>query len=110
MWSVYYGDGTVVTDRDCDPFWVPTTNVQIIWCEVSGVFSGILYSRDPSYCDCYWWDGQCWRTGDDAGLWQYLFTPGPQRIIYGATIADAEFQAIRDRAVLDRQRWRDGHS
>lgn len=100
MWRIYYGDGAVVSDADSDPYWVPPLNVQVVWVEVPQ-FSGLLFGAD-----CYWWCDGFWRVGDDAGLWQYLFRPGPQRIIYGTTIADSEFQVIRDRAVAERQDWR----
>jgi hypothetical protein len=99
VWRIYYGDGSVYSDQDGLSFDAPTTNVQVIWCELPGC-SGLLHKRDY-----YWWDQDCWWAGDEAGLWQYRFKPGPKRELYGTTIATVDYDAILKQAINDRQAW-----
>lgn len=51
----------------------------------------------------YWWlhESDTWQSGDIFGLWDYLIEPGPKRVLFGRTIANAEFRRIFDRAMND---------
>jgi hypothetical protein len=95
-WRIYYGDGTHYDGPD--PYTAPTRNVQVI------LTANPDHGWDVCRYDDYYWhlpDLDSWGGGDKFGLFDYLIEPGPKRVLFGRTIANADFQAIFARACAD---------
>lgn len=82
-WAIYYGDGSVYTDRDGSPFDAPGGNVQVImqqqdngrWTPLSGADSNVPV-------DCYRWNGEAWTACQYMDLPQYFLAHrGPQKVL-----------------------------
>lgn len=96
-WAIFYGDGTVFTSEDGEPFYAPSSNVQVV------VQDGGLQSAKTAY---YWKPEVGWCGCDEFGMhdyWQQYV--GPKAVIFGRTIRNEDFWATMKRA----QCWRDEH-
>jgi len=94
-WRIYYGDGSVFGG---DPYAAPTRNVQIV--VVADPEHGWTLLNQHDY---YWYMPvlDTWRSGDLFGLFDYLLTDGPKRVLFGRTLTRAEFQAVYMRACAE---------
>lgn len=97
-WRVYYGDGTAFSDEDGDPGLAPAQNVQAV-----AVVDDVVGRFIHSHWDYYWYDVEAdrWRGGDQFGMWDYLTRPGWKRVLFGRTLATADFDAVMRRAIED---------
>ena len=68
-WRVYYGDGSIFSDKDGDPKDAPSLNVQAITCEPDGI----------------------WNGGDIFGLFDYLHRPGMKRVLFGRAVTNKQY-------------------
>lgn len=95
-WIIYYGDGSKVYDKDCNPEDVPRRDIQVITVEDEDV--GQAFVRNSDY---YWWDYKmnCWSGGDIFGLFDYLIEPGVKIVLFGRTITNDEYREILSRAM-----------
>jgi hypothetical protein len=80
-WRIYYGDGSLYSDGDGSPFDAPGRDVQAIAVEDAQVGRTIHSRRD-----FYWWSSIGWWGGDLFGLYDYLLTPGPRKVIFGRSL------------------------
>lgn len=89
QWRVYYTGGATFSDGDGAPFDAPAVGVQVIVQKEPEIGRYLLAQRD-----FYWWDAerQFWFGGDQAGFYQYLFQPGPKKVLFGAFVSNAEYQ------------------
>lgn len=72
IWKIYYGDGSVFSNKDGLPENAPALNVQAVTCSP-----------------------EVWMGGDIFGLFDYLSQPGKKIVKFGRMVTNAEF----DRAV-----------
>lgn len=91
-YRIYYDDGSTFTG---DPFYAPTTGVQVIAIEFDNDKGFALMHSKDAY---YYRDGE-WYGCDQAGLWDYLLQhKGPKAILLGRTMRNDAFWAIVERA------------
>lgn len=88
-WMIFYDDGTTYSDVDGSPFDAPSRGVQIICHECPDV-GRTLNGKE----DYYWWNGTRWFGGDQFGLFDYLISNGPKKVIFGRVIDNESFQKI----------------
>lgn len=103
MWRIYYGDGTVFSDQDGDPWAAPRQNVQVIvqvdartgWRWISG--------KDYFFFDV---ERGGWRETDE---WRDpLISTRHPVILFGRWMADEEWAALFARVkreLGDKQGW-----
>lgn len=88
-WIIFYDDGTTYCDGDGSPFDAPARGVQIIATENSEV-GRVINGKE----DLYWWNGERWLGGDNFGLYDYLLSNGPKKVIFGRVLDNEAFQKI----------------
>lgn len=107
QWKIFYGDGSTFTDSEGSAYDAPSRNVQLV--VAADLEHGWSILRQ---FDFYWWDADCWRGGDQFGLWDYLCLPGPKKVIFGRTINHQSYMDVFERALNDpdlpqKTAWRD---
>ena len=89
-WRIYYGDGTSYSNEDGDPFYAPSSNVQVV------VQDGKLQRGKDAY---YWKPEMGWNGCDVLGLHDYLYQYiGPKAVLLGRSIRDDDFWETVKRA------------
>jgi hypothetical protein len=102
LWRVYYGDGSTFTNEDGPAQAAPGLGVLcIVQWDVQLRRREILHGDGPRVVDWYWWEGESWLCGDMAGLVQYLAAPGPQKILAGRNVPNAQFRRVMRQAAND---------
>lgn len=85
-WRIYYGDGSTYDSRNGSPYDAPAHNVQII---ASYDAPDIKVRRGKDFY--VWFEDTGWLGMDWTGVvTSYLNRPGPQKVICGATMPDAD--------------------
>ena len=95
-WKIFYGDGSDYTDQDGPPELAPKRNVQTI-----AVANDLVGRRIERGNDFYILTDHGWRGCDQFGLFDYLIDPGAKIVLFGRSLATAEYRAIFDRASRD---------
>ena len=99
-WVVYYGNGSTYSSLDGSVWDTPPLDVQVI------VLMNPWQTQAKEHF--YVWDergeGNRWYGCNEFGLWDYLMRPGKKKVIFGRTIARAEFGRILKRA-QEETRW-----
>lgn len=95
-WKIFYGDGTSVTDEDCEPENVPKRDVQAITVEDKDRGRRVEYSTD-----FYIWTDHGWRGCDQFGFFDYLISPGSKVVLFGRSLSDAEYNKVLHTATHD---------
>jgi hypothetical protein len=97
QWRVYYTHDTF-SNLDGTAYDAPPIGVQVIAYRQPDIGTYIL-----AKCDFYWWDiaRSQWFGGDQSGFYQYLFGKGPRKVLFGATVTNAEYEACVKRALED---------
>lgn len=103
-YKIYYDDGTVYSG---DPYYAPTSGVQVVAQEDSSSSKGWILihgiaNAAQSDVGIYCWrdDGFGWDIHDQAGFYDYLFNyKGPKAVIFGRTIPTEDFQKVLQRAI-----------
>lgn len=91
MWAVFYADGTIVSDRDREPEYLPKTGVIAI---AHMTPDGKRIQRGK---DFYWKttdDDYGWYGGDQFGLWEQLTNSGSHIVLFGRSIPDRVFREV----------------
>lgn len=96
-WAIYYDDGTTYRDTDGTPYDAPSRGVVVVAQEDADVGRVLFHRRDYYYFD----SAIGWRGGDLFGLYDYLTRPGPRRVVFGRTVADAAYRDILRAATDD---------
>lgn len=96
-WRIYYGDKTTFDNSQGEPQDAPTTGVICI------------AQKHPDYGfivsamkDFYWWAESEWWGSDQAGFWQYMFSPGYKIVKFGVSVPTPVFNEIMVKANEDR--------
>lgn len=95
-WRVYYADGSTYSNEDGDPYDAPGDGVQTVRFFMECGTPGL---SPPA--DWYCWDGDGWMPHDLFGMYRYLMSPGPKKVLAGQAIETKDYQRIKDRAVND---------
>lgn len=91
---IYYADRSTYSDTNGTPFDAPAFGVQWVTTMLPRWWG--IYGQDY-----YWLDNDRWEGGNIGGLIDYLQRPGPRKVLWGRTIPDEDFIAIRERALHD---------
>ncbi len=93
-WSVYYDDGSVIS-QDTPVENTPGRGVLVI----AQVLNGEAYVRWGH--DFWWWDGRQWWGADLFGLFDQLSLPGWKKVLFGRTVSNEQFGEVTARAMRD---------
>lgn len=93
-WAIFYDDGHVLTDQECDFCDALACGVQVIAIEDKDCGRLLLHSHDY-----YWFDAGQWYGGDLVGVVDYIMRTKTQKILFGRFIARDRFRAIYQSAV-----------
>lgn len=91
MWAIFYADGTIVNDQECEPSLVPKTGVVAI---AHMTPDGKRIQRGREF---YWFtDDPDYSIygGDLFGLWEKLTKSGSHIVLFGRSIPDSTFRDI----------------
>lgn len=93
-WTIYYDNGTTVTDTDMEPAYVPPFGIQAIVQHDSPEGDKVITAGD----DFYYWDErhQRWFGVELTGLWDYLIHAGFLKM--GRFIPAHQYTAIIEKA------------
>lgn len=99
-YQVYYGDGRVLSDSAAPLTGDNARSVQVI----------VQHDQDGPVmltgADYYIWRSERWVGVDIFGLFDYLLDSG--LVLFGRTVTADEYQAIYQRAKLEKRTWRPG--
>lgn len=97
-WEVYYGDGSVIRDCDCEPYRLPKRNVQAVVMECRS-HGRVVCKADDFYIYAAY-DGELsWQGVDYFGMWDYLADPGVKIVLFGRTLGNVEYSQVIQRAM-----------
>lgn len=99
-WRIYYGDGSVFTDRDGPPEDAPVLNVMCIAQAVENERGfQLFYGQTPLEGYFFFREGS-WFACDQLGFWDNLLSfPNPKIMLFGrSTVRDSDFWAVIERA------------
>ena len=95
MWKIWYGDGTTYSG---DPYLAPATNVQVV---IQKSDNKLGYDLNWGK-DFYYWKDDRWMACDDWGMRDYLMLhTGPKAVLFGRSICDADFWALKEKAMKE---------
>lgn len=109
-WAIYYGDGSIFTSADGDPFNAPRTNVQIIAFKNNQMGWEILSQSDYYY---YEKDGHGWCIATDQfNVFDVLVRVNRPLILFGRWLSQDEFKSVVLNMLADlpspKTIWRNG--
>lgn len=97
VWRIYYGDKTTFDNSMGEPQDAPTTGVICIVQKHPD--AGFIVSAMK---DFYWWYNDEWWGSDQAGYYQYMFSPGYKIVKFGVSVPTPLFNEIMAKASEDR--------
>lgn len=95
-YKIFYGDGSTYSNKTGPPERAPKRNVQAITVE-----DDVIGRRIEATNDYYIYTTHSWRGCDNFGLFDYLIEPGVKLVLFGRSLSDSEYKAIRDVATKD---------
>lgn len=93
MWRVYYGDGSTYQG---DPYEAPALNCACIVMAHEEVGRCVVAGKDY-----YWYEDGQWWGGDQVGFYDYMFRPGPKKVLFGRSLNDRDYLEICKKARQD---------
>jgi len=100
-WRIYYGDGSVFSNRDGTAFDAPAINVQVI-AQESDNDAGRILMHGTSLRAYYCWrdDEKQWYCTDEVGFYDYMMLMlGPKRVLFGRTLRNEAFYEVMKVAI-----------
>ena len=95
QWKIWYGDGSIFSNKDGKPEEAPSGDIQIIVVKDEVTIRGFLQGFDY-----YWFEGGFWSGGDIFGLYDYLLRE--QKVKFGRMIPNTiVFHKLLEKAQAD---------